>query len=67
MTLELTGTGGNSRDGTNNTLHSEHPGGAQAARADGGVSFLSETMEIVVVRDISIRDDGGVLPGGGLQ
>jgi hypothetical protein len=64
MITQLTGGGGNFRDGLNNALHSEHPGGAEALRADGGVTFLSETTDILVLRNISIRDDGAVIPGG---
>jgi len=67
MVTQLTGTGGNYRDGLNNTLHSKHPGGAQAARCDGGVTFLSETMEMIVLRNICIRDDREVIPGGVLE
>ena len=57
MLTQLTGSGGNFPDGSNCSLHSNHPGGAQAARADGSVAFLSETMEMILLRNISIRDD----------
>jgi prepilin-type N-terminal cleavage/methylation domain-containing protein len=67
MRTQLTGSGGNYRDGTNNALHSAHPGGAQSLRVDGGVSFLSETLAMDVLRYISIRDDRNVVPGGGLE
>lgn len=59
--VEVTGSGGNHRDGTNNALHSEHTGGAHVLRADGGVSFLSNQMDYSVLRNISIRDDGNVV------
>ncbi|QDV58549.1 DUF1559 domain-containing protein [Rosistilla oblonga] len=62
-TLQLSGSGGNHRDGVNNALHSMHPGGVQVARGDGGVGFLSETMEFLVLRNLCIRDDGNVIPG----
>ena len=62
MVTYLSGSGGNYRDGLNNALHSAHPGGAQALRADGSVSFLSETMEMIVLRNVSIRDDGTTVP-----
>lgn len=62
--LELTGTGGNWRSGLNNALHSFHSGGAHALRADGGVNYLSDSTDILVLRNISIRDDGEVIPGG---
>ena len=64
MITQLTGSGGNSRDGTNNTLHSMHPGGAQSLRVDGGVTFLSETMDLDALRFISIRDDRNIIPSG---
>lgn len=63
MKTQLTGAGGNHRDGTNNSLHSEHPGGAQVARADGSVHFLAESMDLLVLRNMSIRDEGAVIPG----
>ncbi|QDS87856.1 Type II secretion system protein G precursor [Rosistilla ulvae] len=62
-TLQLSGSGGNHRDGVNNALHSMHPGGVQVTRGDGGVGFLSETMEFLVLRNLCIRDDGNVIPG----
>jgi len=63
---ELTGSGGNYRDGTNTSLHSEHTGGAHVLRGDGGVSFLSHSMDIVVLRNTAIRDDGQVVSGDAL-
>lgn len=67
MKTQLTGGGGNYRDGTNNALHSQHPGGANVLRTDAGVNFLSETTDIVVLRDISVRDDHQVIAAGVLQ
>ncbi len=66
MKTQLTGSGGNHRDGTNNSLHSEHSGGVQVVRCDGSVHFLSESMDSVVLRNVSIRDDGAVVPGEAL-
>lgn len=63
---ELTGTGGNFRDGTNSSLHSEHTGGAHILRGDGGVSFLSNSMDVTVLRNASVRDDGQVVSGDAL-
>ncbi len=60
---QLTGAGGNHRDGTNNSLHSEHPGGAQVARADGSVHFLAESIDLLVLRNVCVRDEGAVIPG----
>ncbi|QDU60239.1 Type II secretion system protein G precursor [Planctomycetes bacterium Pan216] len=60
MNTELTGSGGNHRDGTNNTLHSEHTGGVNALNADGSVEFLSDSMEMQVLRNRAIRDDNQI-------
>ena len=64
---ELSGSGGNHRDGVNNALHSMHTGGAHVLRGDGGVVFLSDNMNVTVLRDICIRDDGNVINGDILQ
>ena len=61
MRTQLTGAGGNSRDGLNNALQSEHPGGTSVTRADGGVSFLSDNVDLIVLRNIAIRDDKSVI------
>ncbi|MCA9091471.1 MAG: DUF1559 domain-containing protein [Planctomycetaceae bacterium] len=66
-TTEATGSGGNHRDGVNNALHSMHTGGAHALRGDGGVIFLSDSMDATVLRNICIRDDGNVINGEILQ
>ena len=63
MRTSLTGTGGNFYDGTNNSLHSNHPGGANVLRGDAGVNFLSDTTDIVVLRNIAIRDDRSTVSG----
>ncbi len=55
--IEAGGSGGNNRDGTNTALYSEHPGGTHALRGDGGVSFLSSSADMALVRYIAIRDD----------
>jgi len=59
-TTELTAAGGNFRDGLNTALSSEHTGGAHVLRGDGGITFLSQSMDLTVLRNISIRDDGNV-------
>jgi prepilin-type N-terminal cleavage/methylation domain-containing protein len=63
MRTELTGAGGNFRDGTNNSLHSYHPGGVQSLRADGSVHTLSQNTDIAVLRNLSVRDDGTPIAG----
>ena len=60
---ELTGAGGNHRDGTNNALHSQHPNGVQGLRADGSVHSVSQNMDLAVLRAFAVRDDGAPLGG----
>lgn len=52
------GGGGNNYT-TNQPLTSAHPGGAYVARADGGVKFLAEGIDIGVLKSLANRDDGG--------
>ncbi len=47
--------------GTNMPIQSAHPGGAMAARCDGSVSFLSESIDWITQRNLAIRDDGQVV------
>ncbi|MCD4728468.1 MAG: DUF1559 domain-containing protein [Pirellulales bacterium] len=51
----------------NTVLNSNHPGGAQVLRCDGGVNFLYETMDFNVLKYLAIRSDGRVLPYDPLQ
>lgn len=60
---ELTGSGGNWRDGSNGALLSEHTGGAHVLRGDGGVSFLSSSTDFTLLKNVSIRDDGNAITG----
>ena len=45
---------------------SEHPGGAQFARADGGVSFLSETIPPILYMQMANRADFSMVDWGDL-
>ena len=63
MRTELTGAGGNHRDGTNNSLHSHHPNVAMGLRADGSVHPLSQNLDVLVLRNFAVRDDGQPLAG----
>jgi hypothetical protein len=58
MVTELTGAGGNFRDGTNNSLHSHHPGIAMGLRADGSVQPIAQNTDLAVLRNFCVRDDG---------
>jgi hypothetical protein len=62
MTTVLTGAGGNFRDGSNNSLHSNHPGGVQVLNTDGSVRFLSQTTDLLVQRNLSIRNERAAIP-----
>ncbi len=52
----LPGTGNN--DGPNNGIYSAHPGGVQAALADGSVRFIPDTINILTLKRIASRNDG---------
>ena len=41
------------------TANSQHPAGVNAARLDGSVDFVPETIDIVVWRNMGVRNDGG--------
>ncbi|QDV53120.1 DUF1559 domain-containing protein [Gimesia fumaroli] len=58
---ELPGSGGNSRDGGNNSIQAIHSGGAFVLRADGGVRFLSSSLDQSTLINLAIRDDGNIL------
>ena len=45
-----------------NEIWSDHPGGAQAAFADGSVRFLNEALELSVLRAICTRAHGDFVP-----
>ena len=42
----------------NRPLLSAHPGGAHVLLADGAVRFLSENMDVIVLKRLCTRDDG---------
>lgn len=44
--------------GANNPLASEHPGGANLLWADGSVQYMAEAVSVVVLKQLSTRDDG---------
>jgi len=58
---EAAGAGGNSRDGTNNAIQSIHTGGAHVLLCDGGVWFVSASLNQSILINLAIRDDGNVL------
>ena len=48
------------------TFSSSHPGGTQFLTADGGVSFVSETVNLTIYRQMGVVDDGAPVGGGAL-
>ncbi|EAQ82534.1 DUF1559 family PulG-like putative transporter [Blastopirellula marina] len=46
--------------GPNNPLLSEHPGGVQVVFADGHVTFISDTINLDILKYLATRDDGQV-------
>jgi len=54
-------TGVRNNDGVNNGIFSPHVGGVQILLGDGSVRFLSENVDMVNVRRLATRDDGGVV------
>lgn len=49
------------RGGPNNPLLSAHAGGASCLMVDGQVRFLSESMNLAVLKRIATRDDGSIV------
>lgn len=51
-------------NGSPNEISSEHPGGAQAAFADGHVSFLQDSAAAQTLRALITKAGGEPIPGG---
>jgi len=47
--------------GPNNPLSSAHPGGIEVCFADGSVRFISETVNMITLKRLAVRDDGQVI------
>ncbi|MCA9089903.1 MAG: DUF1559 domain-containing protein [Planctomycetaceae bacterium] len=47
--------------GANNPLTSAHTGGVQVALADGAVRFISDNLDIEIIKRLATRDDGQVV------
>ena len=45
-------------DGQNNGIYSAHPGGVEGLYGDGTVHFVSDTVDMFVLRCVATRDDG---------
>ncbi len=48
------------------TFSSSHPGGTQFLTADGGVSFVSETVNLTIYRQMGVVNDGAPVGGDAL-
>ncbi|MBA2114987.1 DUF1559 domain-containing protein [Bremerella alba] len=59
--FDLDGINGNY--GPNNPLLSDHPGGVMGVFTDGHVEFISETINLDILKYQATRDDGQVIPG----
>ena len=46
------------------TFSSSHPGGTQFLTADGGVSFISEDVNLTIYRQMGVVNDGAPVGGG---
>jgi prepilin-type N-terminal cleavage/methylation domain-containing protein len=55
--ITLPGRGNN--DGPNNGLTSAHTGGVHALVGDGQVRFIGENIEMLILKRLCTRDDGG--------
>ncbi|QDU61145.1 hypothetical protein Pan216_19990 [Planctomycetes bacterium Pan216] len=53
----------NERQRCNTTLLSTHPGGTHVLMADGSVSFLGESLDLMTLYNLTDRDDGGIISG----
>jgi type II secretory pathway pseudopilin PulG len=54
--IGMAGVGNN--DGPNNGIYSAHPGGVQGALVDGSVRFLSDDIDMYLLRIVATRKDG---------
>ncbi len=58
---ESTGTGGNHTTGANTSLRAAHRGGAFVLRVDGGTKFLSDGLDMSILRLLAVRDDKQII------
>ncbi|MBW3598452.1 MAG: DUF1559 domain-containing protein [Planctomycetes bacterium] len=57
-TLNYNLPGVHENKGSNNPLVSEHPGGIMGGLADGSVRFFAETLDLITLKRLAVRDDG---------
>jgi prepilin-type N-terminal cleavage/methylation domain-containing protein len=58
INLRSAPTGADSTWDANTILTSQHPGGIQATKADGSVDFISDTIDMLVLRKMGSKQDG---------
>jgi hypothetical protein len=56
-TFELPGVKDNPR-GPNNPLSSRHAGGVLVLALDGSAHFITDTIDLLLLRQLATRDDG---------
>jgi len=61
LTPDGSGSPGTRVNDCNTPIQSAHPGGANILLADGSVRFISETVELQILRDLANKDDGHVV------
>ncbi|MDZ7620258.1 MAG: DUF1559 domain-containing protein [Patescibacteria group bacterium] len=58
INLRKTAGGASQTHNANTVLNSNHPGGTHGALVDGSVQFLSEAMDLEILRRLAAKDDG---------
>jgi prepilin-type N-terminal cleavage/methylation domain-containing protein len=58
INLNTAPVGADSTWDANTILTSDHPGGIMATRADGSVDFVTETIDMLMLRRLGARNDG---------
>ena len=60
-TFEFNRDGIMENTGPNNPLVSAHPGGVLALMGDGSVRFIESSIDLLILKRLGTRDDGGVV------
>ena len=63
----VTGGGGNHVTGNNTAILSAHRGGAFVLRVDGGTKFLSDGLDLGILRQLAMRNDKNVIRDNPLE
>ena len=57
------GTPGTRNGDCNTPIQAAHSGGAHVLFVDGSVAFLSDSLELQILKNLANRDDGGMISG----